>query len=136
MNDIENQPEQTVLPSASATAQTVTEPQAVPQTAPPKKAGPPYMLIAGAVALFIIAFVVIGFLTSRTGNTSPITVNPSPSVFATPTPVLNQSALSTTSAFLEFSRENASFSGILDSFVLQDPSLTAPVFDTEVTFSQ
>lgn len=136
MNDILEPPVQTTQSAPSASTPVAVAPKPATPPVSTKKSGPPYGLIAGAVLLFIVAFVVIGFLTTRTGNTTPTPVTPSPSVFATPTPVLNQSALASTSAFFEFSRENASFSGILESFVLQDPSLTAPVFDTEVTFSQ
>lgn len=135
MNDIQEQPAQPVQPTTTVSTPTPASVQP-PQPVSQHKANPPYMLILGAIVLFIVAFVVVGVLTSKTASTIPTAVNPMPSIAVTPTPVLQQSALASTSAFLEFSRENASFSGILNAFVLQDPTLTAPLFDTDITFTQ
>ena len=125
----------TRIPTSGDTPQ-VSVPPSPPSTETPlpKKKGVPILAIVGAVILFLVAFVSIGLLSSRSTTNEQPRTQATPTAFATPTPVLNQSALATTSAFLDFSSENASFAGILNTFVLQDPSLAPPVLETEVDF--
>lgn len=116
-----------------------TEPVALPPTTPPAATNKGFdirnnkllMGIAGVIALGILIF---GFLYVRSAAPAnveaPVAITPTQ--IPTPTPQPNLSRISTTSAFLSYVDEVASFSGIINSFSLQDATLVPPILDIEL----
>lgn|GEM_PF-677768 len=104
---------------------------------PPKKAAGPIgsknilILITAILAVGIFLF---GFLYVRSSAPAPVEQPAAitPTVLPSPTPQPNLSRISTTSAFMSFSQDIASFSAILNTFALQDPSLVPPILDIEL----
>ena len=89
------------------------------------------ILITAILGLGILIF---GYLYIR--SSTPVTVAPpaaiTPTILPSPTPQPNLSRISTTSAFISFSEDIASFSAILNTFALQDATLVPPILDIEL----
>lgn len=87
------------------------------------------------IAAFLgIGILVFGFLYIR-NNKRPEAAVPiavTPTEVPSPTPQANLSRISTTSAFLSYSEDVASFSAILNAFALQDATLVPPILDIEL----
>lgn len=92
------------------------------------------VIIALIIGISIIVATIL-FIRSNRGTVSPQQVMITPTIAVSPTPPQNVSRISTTSAFAAFSEEVASFSAIINSFPLQDGTLTPPVLDTELEFT-
>lgn len=136
---------QTTVPPASVQTPAPT-PAPVPQpplagiaTPPPTQAKAKQMntlyIVIGAV--LCVAILVFGFLYARsttpTSNTPTVAVTPTEA--PTPTPPPNVSRIATTSAFLTFKEEIASFSATLNAFSLQDSTLAPPIMDLELNLT-
>lgn len=121
--------DETQIPNApqEPTAQPVTPP--VPVTS---KRNP--IIIALIIGISIIIAMIL-FIQSNRSTVSQQQVAVTPTIAPSPTPPQNLSRISTTSAFRAFSEEVASFSAIINSFPLQDGTLTPPVLDTELEFT-
>ena len=92
------------------------------------------IIIAAIIGVSIIISMML-FIQSN-HNTVPTEQIPvTPTIQPSPTPPQNISRISTTSAFHAFSEEVASFSPTMNSFPLQDGTLTPPVLDTALEFT-
>lgn len=119
-----------VAPMEGSVASAATTPPA----SPPKKPGLPkntILLIGGILLLSLVVFSFL-FLQSNQTQQSAEPEEIVPTEVLTPTPLPNLSRISTTSAFRAFREEVASFSAVLNTFTLQDPAFTPPVFETEL----
>lgn len=107
-------------------------PAAVPPPAPGKpKMNSTHLVIAGVLCLGILITSMLYLRTSA--KPAPVqTISVTPTMSPTPTPPPHISKIATTSAFAAYSQEVASFSATLDSFTLQDSSLTPPLMDTDL----
>lgn len=89
------------------------------------------MIIGG---LLVIGILIFAFLYMRSAmppkEEAPVAITPT--TLLSPTPPPNLSRLSTTSAFLSYTEEVASFSAILSAFSLQDATLVPPILDIEL----
>lgn len=65
-----------------------------------------------------------------------VMIAPTPMPIATPMPLRIPSAIATQSAFLSLEAQTASLSGDLQMYQVQDPSLSPPVMDLPLGFSQ
>lgn len=119
-------------------------PQVQPQMPPaPEKAPPPVgksdtnrpiIITAVILGIGILLFAFL-YVKSSMQPKEEALVRPTPTIIPTPTPPPNLSRISTTSAFISYSEEVASFSAILNGFTLQDSTLTPPVLDVELNLS-
>lgn len=89
------------------------------------------MIVAGVLGLGILIFGFL-YLRSSTPPKEEVPVAVTPTTLPSPTPPPNLSRLSTTSAFMRYSDEVASFSAILNAFRLQDATLVPPILDIEL----
>lgn len=129
----------TPVSSPSPESVHTAEPVAPPPTTPPTAANRGFdirnnkllMGVAGVIALGILIF---GFLYVRSSMPAKVEapVAITPTEIPTPTPQPNLSRISTTSAFLSYVEDVASFSGIINSFTLQDATLAPPILDIEL----
>lgn len=103
-------------------------------TQKPKRVNPLYIVIGAVLCTAILVF---GFLYAR--STAPATEAPPaavrPTEVPTPTPPPNVSRIATTSAFMVFKEEIASFSATLNAFTLQDSTLAPPILDLELNLA-
>lgn len=93
----------------------------------------PVFLIIGVVIILII-----GSLIFATQTKKPVTLTPAttPSVATpTPTPIRKLEAFATQSAFIQFESSVASLSASIQNSEIQGPSITAPVLDLQLGFS-
>lgn len=128
-------------PAASAPMPPITPPPPVtPGIAPPPtgktpkpaaSSGKTVMIVAGllAVGILISGFL---YLRSTTPPKEEAVVPATPTIVPTPTQQPNLSRISTTSAFMRYSEEVASFSAVLNAFSLQDSTLVPPILDIEL----
>ncbi len=87
------------------------------------------LLVAAGTAAFL-------FYSRKTPKPpDQFTVAPTPTPQATPTPLRTLSSIATQSAFLSVESETASLSGDLQLYQIQDPSLSPPVMDLPLGFS-
>ena len=93
----------------------------------------PIVLAFFAVITGIILFFILGTMLKKPQPLPPVTiiVTPTPA----PTPVRTPTALSTTSAFLQFSDSISTFSSELQNFQKDDPSLSPPSLVLPLGFS-
>lgn len=131
-----NEPHQTLVPEMPAAAQAPPTSQAppAPGTPPPGGYAPvpprsplerfmPLFIAAGAVFLGILVFVVFQQLRAK----PPIVqVAPTPTHTPSPTPLRQLSQLASQSGFLSLEQEVASLSAKINSYSVQDPSLSPP----------
>lgn len=110
--------------------------QDVPSTLPLKRKFP--ILYIAIAVFFVLGISVSSLLFIQTANTKNETPLPtgSPTVTLFPSPPSNLSSIASTSAFATFTQEIASFSSILDSFTIQDSTLTPPLMDTDLELSE
>lgn len=114
----------------------VQQPPAAPPAAPAvpptkQKMNTMYLIIAGILCVGILITSML-YLRTTTKPTQVQPVSATPTISPTPTPPPNISKIATTSAFAAYSQEIASFSATLDSFTLQDSSLTPPLMATDL----
>lgn len=107
----------------------------VPQKKPALQLKDPKVIIGIVLGVGILLF---GFLYVRsTMQPAEVPVaQVTPTINPTPTPPLNLSGIASTSAFLKYSEDVASFSAILNAFNLQDATLAPPILDTEIDLSE
>lgn len=116
-------------------------PPVIPQAAtPPQTSKPPFVpkkTILIIIGIIVAMCIVVGILYTRlTANQSDGNApTPIPTTVVTPTPVQSLSAISTTSAFMEYHNAVASFSATLTSFDMQDRGLTPPMLELELGLS-
>lgn len=119
---------------AVAPPQPVSAPQQ-PVNHPPKpKAGlsqRTILAIAGILTLGITIFGILYLKSAMPEKEEPI-IPVTPTAVPTPTPPPNLSRISSSSAFLEFGAQVASFAAVLNAFTLQDASLTPPILDADL----
>ncbi len=122
------EPTPTVQPSLSSLT--------TPPTAPPKaKKGNVLYIVVGAILFVGIAVFGLLYAQSAAPTTSAPPVAVTPTQIPTPTPPPNVSRIATTTAFMAFKEEIASFSATLNSFSLQDSTLAPPILDLELNLS-
>lgn len=123
-------------PAPAPVAQPSLSSLATPPATPPKaKSVNPLYLVIGAV--LCVGIVVFGILYAR--STTPTTSAPpvavTPTEIPTPTPPPNVSQIATTTAFIAFKEEIASFSATLNTFSLLDSTLAPPILDLELNLT-
>ena len=128
----------TVPPEIPVQEASTALPQApVPPPIPPVHTSKPntlYLIIAGVLCVGILIVSMLYLRSSSPEKTEPV-ATVSPTAIPTPTPPPNISRLASTSAFIAFSEEIASFSAVLDTFTLQDSTLAPPIMDTDLGLS-
>ncbi len=113
-------------------------PPVVPMVQPPQSAPAQstrsnrmVLIVAAVLALGILIFGFLYLKSSTQPKEAPMTPI-IPTTVPSPTPQPNLSRISTTSAFMGYSEEVASFSAILNAFSLQDGTLIPPILDIEL----
>lgn len=110
----------------------VSPPPPAPNTQPRNMSSIIIAILSGIIVLGIVGFI---FMQYNAGRQTTQVAEPTPTVFPTPTPVLQLSQIATTSAFLSFTEHVASLSAQINGFSLQDGALNPPALDTEITFN-
>ena len=106
-----------------------------PQKKPTLQLKDPKVIIAIVLGVGILLFGFFYVRSTMQPDETPV-AQVTPTINPTPTPALNLSGIASTSAFLKFSEDVASFSAILNAFNLQDATLTPPILDTEIDLSE
>ena len=93
----------------------------------------PWVYIAAIIAIFLIGSLIVAGTKSTTPT--PLVLTPTPTTIPTPTPQRTPSAIASQSAFQLLDASVQSLANDLSTLTIQDPSLSPPVLDLPLGFS-
>lgn len=104
------------------------------QVLPPTPVAKPSkrVFVVGGILFFIVVLSTLVFMKSQVNSRKVVVPSPTPFEIITPTPLRKPSFIASSSAFMQFTDEVASFSARINSFTMQDATLTPPIFDTAI----
>lgn len=93
----------------------------------------PWVGIAAIIAIFLIGSLIVAGTKSTTPT--PLVPTPTPTTIPTPTPQRTPSAIASQSAFQTLDASVQSLANDLNGLSIRDPSLSPPVLDLPLDFS-